>query len=189
MKIPNNWKEEYLKQILDKNLVKDTLISYLLNFIVNNEIILNNLHFVQKAQFTSRGLVFNRISDTTHVSLYLDGYRIAKPSLIYQKLNQTMKEPLYIEFKNFKIDKIYAKVYENNPYLNYEEEYSQFNRDYVDLFISLHALEFEEEKILNEIENVLDLNNKEKFEDLSNEYQRIQISKQMYLDEVEIKER
>lgn len=149
-----------------------------------NEVILNHLVFVDQVEYNQRGLLIQYQPKKTRIEFYTNGYVLTRPAEIYQAIMKQMAEPLFINIQGFEVPKKLKKVYQNNPMLSFHEQYSQRNRDYVDDFISLFALELEEEQILAQIEMCLQKDNNAEFQQLSQQFHNLQLSKQVFQNEL-----
>ena len=147
-------------------------VSWLVNYLISHEVILENVHFVEKAEVTPRGLVIQtaEFSDTP-ILLYKEKIEFADVDQIFHEIRFHWQEDLYLEcrFKDAWQEAIYLGVLEDNPYASWNETLDpQFDRQVEDYFDEL-ARESQKKELLLRINLALEENDQATFAQLSSE--------------------
>lgn len=141
-------------------------VCWILNYLANHEAILNNVHFVENADVTMRGL---QIRDLTvqgePIKLFLQGKFFDDSDQIFHEIRLNWKEALYIEclFENAWDNPGYLSILEDNPFLKWNE-----NID-ADVLASINHFLAEEEQmaqikqLYQEIDRALEKGDEETF--------------------------
>ncbi|MCD1023516.1 YpiB family protein [Enterococcus sp. SMC-9] len=145
-------------------------VCWILNYLANHEAILNNVHFVENADTTSRGL---QIRDLTvqgdPIKLFISGKVFDDSDQIFHEIRLNWKDALYIEclFDNAWDNPGYLSILEDNPFMKWNENIDPDIIDSIDQFL------FEEEQtarikqLYQEIDAALEKGDEETFLRLS----------------------
>ncbi|MEQ3458568.1 YpiB family protein [Enterococcus cecorum] len=147
-------------------------VSWLVNYLISHEAILNNVHIVEKAQDTPRGLVIQTMDfSDIPILLFKDQVEFVDVDQIFHEIRFHWQDDLYLEcrFKDAWQEAIYLGVLEDNPYASWNETLDpQFDRQVDDYFDEL-ARESQKKELLLRINQALEENDEATFAQLSSE--------------------
>lgn len=147
-------------------------VSWLVNYLISHEAILNNVHIVEKAQDTPRGLVIQTMDfSDIPILLFKDQVEFVDVDQIFHEIRFHWQDDLYLEcrFKDAWQEAIYLGVLEDNPYASWNETLDpQFDRQVDDYFDEL-ARESQKKELLLRINQALEENDEATFAQLSEE--------------------
>lgn len=147
-------------------------VSWLVNYLISHEAILNNVHIVEKAQDTPRGLVIQTMDfSDIPILLFKDQVEFVDVDQIFHEIRFHWQDDLYLEcrFKDAWQESIYLGVLEDNPYASWNETLDpQFDRQVDDYFDEL-ARESQKKELLLRINQALEENDEATFAQLSSE--------------------
>ncbi|BCA85509.1 UPF0302 protein [Enterococcus saigonensis] len=154
-------------------------VCWILNYLANHEAILNNVHFVENADATNRGL---QIRDLTAqgdpMRLFISGKVFEDSDQIFHEIRLNWKEALYIEclFDNAWENPGYLSILEDNPFMKWNENIDPTVIDSVNQFLLEEEQIARMNQLYQEIDQALETGDKERFmrlsEDVNKELQQ-----------------
>ena len=150
-------------------------VSWILNYLANHESILQNVHFIEGAKATERGL---QICDLTcsgePLSLQIKNQLFHDSDQIFHEIRLNWKEPLYIEclFKNSWDQPLYLSVLEDNPYLRWNDMISDELIEQIETYLEKERVEARIHLLYQQIDAALEAGDKSAFFELSDEVNR-----------------
>ncbi|ENH97331.1 hypothetical protein J416_04933 [Gracilibacillus halophilus YIM-C55.5] len=169
-------KKDFIQWFLGRYQLKKRESVWILNYLMNHESLLANVHFVLEARFCPRAMIIS-----THCSKEI-AFRFYKKHIVttdadksFHDIRLHAKEPIYIQL-NFKYSKQsipYMKVLEDNPFIpddyfiNYRDK--KLIHDWLDHSIYL----YQTEKLKSKIDEALDQHDMERFYQLSEQLQQL----------------
>ncbi|KAF1304240.1 MULTISPECIES: YpiB family protein [Enterococcus] len=150
-------------------------VSWILNYLINHESILQNVHFVEGVKMTNRGLQIREVSFSGEpLTLQIDGQRFHDSDQIFHEIRLNWKEPLYIEclFKNAWNQPAYLSVLEDNPYLRWNDIVSEGIIDRIDTYLKQEEIQAQIRLLYQQIDAALEAGDKNAFFELSDEVNR-----------------
>ena len=172
MAITLSQKKKFLSWFVTSQTFNRREVSWLVNYLISHEAILNNVHIVEKAQDTPRGLVIQTMDfSDTPILLYKEKIEFADVDQIFHEIRFHWQDDLYLEcrFKDAWQEAIYLGVLEDNPYASWNEILDpQFDRQVDDYFDEL-ARESQKKELLLRINQALEENDEATFAQLSSE--------------------
>lgn len=170
-------KKTFIQWFLKNYQLKKRESVWILNYILNHNQILKNIHFVRDVKFCPRGIVITSQCSTEVPFRFYKNHLVttdAEKSFHDIRLNQD--EALYIQlnFKKANQNPYYASVMEENPYV--PEDYFITNKDKVLAKRILERTLFESKKkrLLADIDKALDELDQEQFMKLSEELNKLE---------------
>ncbi|OUZ18831.1 ReoY family proteolytic degradation factor [Enterococcus cecorum] len=147
-------------------------VSWLVNYLISHEAILENVHFVEKAEVTPRGLVIQTadFSDTP-ILLYKEKIEFADVDQIFHDIRFHWQDDLYLEcrFKDAWQESIYLGVLEDNPYASWNDNLDSQFVSQVDNYFNDLAREKQKRNLMTKINQALEANDEATFAQLSEE--------------------
>lgn len=145
-------------------------VCWILNYLANHEAILNNVHFVENADATNRGL---QIRDLTvqgePLKLFLQGKTFEDSDQIFHEIRLNWKEPLYIEclFENTWDSSSYLAILEDNPFMKWNENIDADVLESINQFLATEEQRAQIKQLYEEIDQALEMGDEETFLRLS----------------------
>ncbi|GEQ32546.1 ReoY family proteolytic degradation factor [Marinilactibacillus psychrotolerans] len=165
-------KKHFLKWFLQRYQMKRRESMWILNYLLNHDIVLNKAKFVESAERTPRGIRMAAVgTDQEAFKFYKDGHAFDNPEQAFHEVRLNWHTDLYIElfFTDSWMSPEYLTVLEDNPFSSWNdsisEELSQEVNDAIDQF----HLEEMRNKLIQEIDRALEQDEKNTFYELTNE--------------------
>lgn len=169
-------KKKFLNWFVNHGTFSRREVLWILNYLANHEAILNNVHFVEAADQTNRGL---QIRDTNQegeaIQLYIKGKVFTDSDQAFHEIRLNWKEPLYLEclFDGAWQTSEFLSIIEDNPFAKWNERISP------EIIEELEGYFKEEERqakltlLYSQIDLALENGDKEAFLELSNEVNQL----------------
>lgn len=149
---------------------------WLLTYLKEHPAILEQVVFVEQADLTPRGLVFEQSSEPENsFALYKANQRVVDHEKIFHDIRMNWQKTLYIECKiqNGWENQLYLSVLEDNPFATWNITLSKTVASEVLESISNLSFEQQRQQVLGEIDKALDTNDHEAFNQLTLAYQEL----------------
>ncbi|WP_027107498.1 ReoY family proteolytic degradation factor [Lacticigenium naphthae] len=178
--IPLEQKKKFLSWFLENNQLKRRESMWILNYLLNHDIVLNKVHFVERADKTPRGIIMSTIeSDADSFLFSKEGVAFDNPEQAFHEVRLNWHQDLYIEliFNDAWTSSEYLGVLEDNPYFDWNDTIPMQVKQKATLGISEYELLQQRDLLLSHIDKALENKNKESFAVLSQEL--IEIEKKL----------
>lgn len=165
-------KKTFLNWFVANSSFSQREVSWILNYLANHEAILNNVHFVENAEATDRGLQIRDLSVADEpLRLFIEGKEFNDSTQIFHEIRLNWKEPLYLEcmFKNSWDNPTYLSILEDNPYKKWNEDIDPRIIEAVEDFFHKEEQEARVQELYLAIDAALEAGDKERFLQLSKE--------------------
>lgn len=165
-------KKAFIKWFSQSHKLRRRESLWILDYLVNHDIVLNRTHFVEHVEATPRGIKLGA-AHTQGLSFifYKNGVKFEDPEKAFHEIRMNWHEPLYLEidFPNAYLAPLYIKVLEDNPYAKWNdlvpEDIELMANEAIDEF----QLSARKEELIDEIDEALMKEDKERFIELSDE--------------------
>jgi uncharacterized protein YpiB (UPF0302 family) len=122
-----NQKREFIEWFLKSVPVNSREVLWILNYIANHENVLKNLHIVEQANKTPRGIVIYSSEiegNNVSIRLFKEDLEFLDVNQIFHEIRMHVEEELFLEFQFLNAWKTanYLMVLEDNPYSSWNEE-------------------------------------------------------------------
>ncbi len=169
--IPITDKKTFIRWFLRNHQLKKRECVWILNYLLSNDTVLENVHFVEEAHYCPRAMVMSTVDHQGVPFRFYKGNIMtsdAEKSFHDLRLNET--EPMYIQinFACIPPHLHYLAVLEDNPYMPKSLQISEKDRIIAEQLLKDSMAAYQEKKILKEIDEVLDTGDKDRFFELSN---------------------
>lgn len=171
-------KKFFLNWLVNHISFKQREILWILNYLANHEAILTNVHFVEQADKTQRGL---QIRDSSFAGnslvLFLKGKTFSDSEQIFHEIRLNWKDALYFEclFDNAWQNNLYLSVLEDNPYAPWNEHVDPEVKEEIDAYFKQLEVKGQVELLYHQIDQALEDGDHEAFLELSAELNRLKI--------------
>lgn len=107
-------KREFLVWLINNVSFQRREVIWILNYLINHEAILRNVHIVEQALETKRGLVFRDITQREEPMVFsIEGHQFSNSDQIFHEIRLHWQQPLYLEC----IFQIHGKMHNIYPFL------------------------------------------------------------------------
>lgn len=171
-----NDKKKFVRWLTISITFKTREVYWILNYLLNHDVILNRVTFVTGANKTPRGLTLvDKHATQQGMELIKDGISFEDPEQIFHDIRMHWRSPLYIEIISSQpgFIPVYDRIIERNPFIDVKDliDESVFTR--LDEYLLIEANKHELDVLEMQIDQALEEGNKSLFFYLSHEYEKI----------------
>ena len=178
--VPLDDKKMFIRWFLKTFQLKRREGVWILNYLLSNDELLENVHFVDEAHYCPRAIVMSTV-DTNSIPFRFYKNNImtsdAEKSFHDLRLNPTESMYMQLNFPNTPPYPLYLAVLEENPYIPEDVFIHEKDRQAAAKLLEDSMLEFQQQQLLKQIDEALDSGDKERFFELSNLLQALKYSK------------
>jgi uncharacterized protein YpiB (UPF0302 family) len=178
--VPLNDKKVFIRWFLKNFQLKRREGVWILNYLLSNDELLKNVHFVEDAHYCPRAIVMSTV-DTTSIPFrfYKENIMTSDAEKSFHELRLNAQQSMYLQlnFPNIPPDPVYLAVLEENPYVPKNVLVSEKDRIAAEKLLENSLYEFQEQQLLKEIDDALDAGDKDRFFELSSLLQALKHSK------------
>lgn len=170
-------KKIFLGWFLDRHQLKRRESMWILNYLLNHDIVLNKVHFIEAAEKTPRGMMMSTMGTNTEPFLfYKNGTLFSDPEQAFHEVRLNWQEDMYIElvFSEPWKSAEYLTVLEDNPYYKWNETVSIKLIEEVELALETLSLTERKQSMLHQIDLSLEEEDRERFIELSKQLKEIE---------------
>lgn len=163
-------KKQFVTWFLQSYKMKRRECIWILNYMLSNEELLEKTHFVEEAHYCPRAMVMSSTeSSEIPFRFYKGNLMTADAEKSFHDLRLNPDEDLYVQlnFPNRPPAPLYLAVLEENPYMPKNASITDQDRLIAEKVLEESMSVFQEEKILQQIDEALDSNDRERFFELS----------------------
>ncbi|AWE07001.1 hypothetical protein DCE79_06115 [Lysinibacillus sp. 2017] len=178
--VPLHDKKVFIRWFLKNFQLKRREGVWILNYLLSNDELLENVHFVDDAHYCPRAIVMSTVETTSiPFRFYKENIMTSDAEKSFHELRLNAQKSMYVQlnFPNIPPDPLYLAVLEENPYVPNDVVINEKDRIAAEKLLENSLYEFQEQQILNEIDAALDAGDKERFFELSNLLQALKHSK------------
>ncbi len=168
-------KKEFLKSFLQHFELKRRECAWLLNYLMNDDRLMERVHFVENAEMTPKALIISTKGvDSIPFSFHKERHVTTDAEKAFHDIRLNPDEDVYIElrFVGAKQYFPYLAVLEDNPYLPENRELQKMYEKEVEKLINASLVQYRRKRLLEEIDEALDKKDKALFERLVNELEK-----------------
>lgn len=170
-------KKKFLGWFLDRYQLKRRESMWILNYLLNHDIVLNKVHFVEAVDKTPRGMMMSTTETNNEAFLfYKNGTVFSDPEQAFHEVRLNWQEEMYIElvFLNPWKSAEYLTILEDNPYYKWNETISMQLIEEVELALETLSLTERKQHTLHQIDLSLEKEDRERFIQLSKQLKEIE---------------
>ncbi|MGX7125559.1 YpiB family protein [Enterococcus viikkiensis] len=172
-------KREFLVWLINNVSFQRREVIWILNYLINHEAILRNVHIVEGALNTKRGIVFRDITQREDsMVLTVEGQQFTNSDQIFHEIRLHWQQPLYLEcvFPNSWQNAQYLLVLEDNPENSWNDTVSEEIVLEVENYLKRQEKEAQADLLKKQIDLALEDGDKESFLILSDELNRLKLA-------------
>jgi len=172
-------KKTFINWFLTNYQLKKRESVWILNYLINHESLLSNVHFIREAKFCPRGMIISaQCSDEVPFRFYKDHIVTTDAEKSFHDIRLNRHEPIYIQlsFKNSHQSIEYNAVLEDNPFLPDDFFITKKEKQLAKEFLNYTLFEAEKRQLLKQIDHALDNQDKKMFNELTNKLNQLKYS-------------
>jgi len=170
-------KKKFIKWFLENYQLKRRESLWIMNYLLNHDIVLNKTKFIEKAHATPRGIRMSTVGmNEPDFRFYKDGIEFPDPEKAFHEVRLNWHSDLYLEliFPEAFLTKKYLEVVEDNPYAPWNDTVSKELENHVEDELDRLQLKERKEELLKEIDSALASEEKDNFYELTDELKGIE---------------
>ena len=174
-------KKEFLAWFLDHYQLKRRESMWILNYLLNHEVVLNKVRFVEDAEKTPRGILMSTIgNDQPAFQFYKEGQLFDNPEQAFHEVRLNWNNDLYLElfFENSLLSEEYILVLEDNPYYKWNDTIPEETLKEAEEGLNAFLLNQKKANLLIQIDQSLEKDNRASFILLSKELKQLELESQ-----------
>lgn len=174
-------KKQFLNWLVSNVSFHRREVSWILNYLANHEAILANVHFVENAAKTNRGLVIRSADGSdTPVLLTIEKQIFQDTDQIFHEIRMNWKKPLYLEciFPSSWENPAYLAVLEDNPFDRWNDHVDDSMKKKVEQYFVTEEERSKINSLYHQIDLALENGDRDAFLKLSDEVNRRLLQKE-----------
>ncbi|GAA4071790.1 MAG TPA: IDEAL domain-containing protein [Bacilli bacterium] len=172
-------KKSFINWFLTHYQLKKRESVWILNYLINHESLLSNVHFIREARFCPRGMIISaQCSEEVAFRFYKDHIVTTDAEKSFHDIRLNRHEPIYIQlsFKNSHQNAEYNAVLEDNPFLPDDFFITKREKQLAKEFLDYTLFKAEQKQLLTEIDYALDHQDETKFITLTKKLSQLKAS-------------
>ncbi|WP_161878881.1 ReoY family proteolytic degradation factor [Alkalibacterium sp. MB6] len=165
-------KKKFLKWFLQRYQMKRRESMWILNYLLNHDIVLNKTRFVEDVEHTPRGIRMATVgTEDEPFRFFKDGQVFDHPEQAFHEVRLNWHTDLYIElvFQDAILSPEYAAVLEDNPFSKWNDRIPKEVDQQVDEAIDYVYLQEQRQLLMDDIDKALETDNRDQFYTLAKE--------------------
>ncbi|WP_077326674.1 ReoY family proteolytic degradation factor [Virgibacillus siamensis] len=170
-------KKSFIQWFLNHYQLKKRESVWILNYLVNHNEVLSNVHFVREAKFCPRGIIMtSHCSDEVPFRFYKNQLVTTDAEKSFHDIRLNQHDPLYIQLNFDKANQniYYAAVLVENPFIPDEYFITQKDKELAANILDTLLFDTRKNRLLHEIDNALDQNDRGTFNRLVNQLHHLE---------------
>ncbi|ASV69203.1 ReoY family proteolytic degradation factor [Cytobacillus sp. FSL W7-1323] len=172
-----NEKKDFIRWFLNHYQLKRRECVWILNYLMSHDQLMEKVHFVEQAQYCPRGLIMStHCVDEAPFRFYKENVMTTDAEKSFHDIRLNREEDIFIQLNFHAANKAhqYAAVLEENPFMPKTLRISEKDRMIAERFLTESLARFQKEKLLKEIDEALDKQDKERFIQLTTKLNKLQ---------------
>jgi len=165
-----NEKKEFVRWFLTNYQLKRRECVWILNYLMSHDHLMKNVHFVEHAQFTPRGLIMStHCVEDPPFRFYKESVMTTDAEKSFHDIRLNRNEDIYIQlnFRSSFLSPQYVAVLEENPYAPKSMETNEKDQMHAEKVLQESIESFQRAKLLELIDQALDNHDEEEFKRLT----------------------
>ncbi|HET7578541.1 MAG TPA: ReoY family proteolytic degradation factor [Bacillales bacterium] len=166
-------KKQFIHWFLEHYELKKRECIWLLNYLVSDDDLMENLHFIRHAEYCPKAIIMStRCTQDVPFQYFKKHVMTVEPEKAFHDIRMFREETLYLQlnFKNYHVNPEYAAVLEENPF--YDEQISDTYADMAESVITEAEKRFERDHLLRLVDMALDAEDEQWFYELTGKLHR-----------------
>lgn len=169
-------KKKFLIWLVNNVAFSKREILWILNYLIDHEAILSNVHFVEQVDKTKRGIrIAANETDEVPIALFLSEKVFTDTDQIFHEIRMNWKEILYLEcvFPESWENSQYLSILEDNPFARWNDQIDPEITEAIDTYFEAEARKNRLTLLHQQIDQALEASNYEAFLELTDELNRL----------------
>ncbi|KGX87955.1 ReoY family proteolytic degradation factor [Pontibacillus litoralis] len=169
-------KKEFVRWFLNHYQLKRRESVWILNYLINHDSIMEQVHFVEEARFCPRGIVIStHCVEEVPFRFYKNQVMTTDAEKSFHDIRLNRSEAVYIQlnFKEGLQTAHYVAVLEENPFLPKDFFITDHDQEVADKVLQHSITSYQTEQLMKKIDEALDAGDKEAFQRLSAKLQKV----------------
>lgn len=169
-------KKQFLSWFIANQTFSRREVSWLVNYLISHEAILDHAHIVEQTEKTPRGLLIQSSQQgEPNLIFYKNKQKFTDIDQIFHEIRFHWQEELYIEcrFQDAWQEISYLGVLEDNPYAPWNQQLKDSEVQRVDNYFLALEKQNQMNQLLNQIDQALEEGNQVRFTELSNQLKQL----------------
>ncbi|RSK27419.1 YpiB family protein [Bacillus sp. HMF5848] len=165
-----NEKKEFVRWFLGNYQLKRRECVWILNYLMSHDQLMRKVHFVEQAQYCPRGIIMStHCVDDVPFRFYKENVMTTDAEKSFHDIRLNRDEDIYIQinFRSSYSCPQYVAVLEENPFLPKHLQVNEKDSLLAEQFLEKSITTYQKEKLLHLIDEALDKNDKELFNELT----------------------
>ena len=165
-------KKDFLVWLVNNVSFSQREVLWILNYLINHEAILNNVHFIEQADKTDRGIrVTTAEMNGKPIILFLTGKEFTDTDQVFHEIRMNWKKDLYLEciFEDSWQNSQYLSILEDNPFAKWNEQINEAILEQITDFFDQEERQAKIDLLYSKIDLALEQKDQENFLKLSTE--------------------
>ncbi|WP_199690166.1 MULTISPECIES: ReoY family proteolytic degradation factor [Clostridia] len=170
-------KKSFIQWFLNHYQLKKRESVWILNYLMNHEELLSQLHFVREAKFCPRGIIMtSQCSSETAFRFYKNQLVTTDAEKSFHDIRLNKTEALYLQlnFKKSYQNALYIAVLEENPFIPDEYFITAQDKEIAHQLLEQSRYEFQKQALNKQIDQALDNMDEEAFLKLAKDLQLLE---------------
>lgn len=171
-----NEKKDFIRWFLNHYQLKRRECVWILNYLMSHDQLMEKVHFVENAQYCPRGLVMStHCVDEVPFRFFKENVMTTDAEKSFHDIRLNREEEIYIQLNFNASNKAhqFAAVLEENPYVPVQLQISESDKMVAERFLEESIQKFQKDKLLTMIDEALDSQDQEAFEQLTEQLKRL----------------
>ncbi|WP_078553288.1 ReoY family proteolytic degradation factor [Bacillus alkalicellulosilyticus] len=163
-------KKDFLKWFLNAFQLKRRECAWLLNYLISDDVLMERVHFVEKAEYCPKALVISTTEvENVPFSFHKHKHVTMDAEKAFHDIRLNCDENIYIQlnFLGSKSNPQYAAVLEENPFIPEDHELATVDGVIAEIFLDKALASFTREQVMCKINEALDNKDYELFIELT----------------------
>lgn len=159
-------KKTFIEWFLNHYQLKKRESVWILNYLVNHDNLLSNVHFIREAKFCPRGIIIStQCSDDAPFRFYKNHLVTTDAEKSFHDIRMNREEALYVQlnFHNSNQNASYVAVLEDNPFIPDDYYITKSDEIIAEQLLEKVIYVHEKRKIQTAIDHCLDTNDQQMF--------------------------
>lgn len=177
--VPIVEKKTFIRWFLKNYQLKRREGVWILNYLLSNDELLKNVHFVEEAHYCPRAIVMSSLDHKGIPFRFYKGHLMTNDAeKSFHDLRMHPNEAMFIQlnFSNVPPHMNYLAVLEENPYMPTDVGIGEREKKIAQQLLETSIYAFQEKAILEQIDEALDRGDKERFFELSAILQALKVA-------------
>ncbi|GGB33423.1 UPF0302 protein YpiB [Lentibacillus populi] len=164
-----NDKKSFIKWFLNHYQLKKRESVWILNYLINHDDILTNVHFIRGARFCPRAIIMSsHCSNEVPFRFYKSQLVTTDAEKSFHDIRLNQQEPLFIQlnFRNSNQNALYVAVLEDNPFVPEDYFITKKDQELAKQLLDKTVYDYRRSMLQKEIDQALDEKDQQKFAEL-----------------------